>query len=121
MKLLPRALALSALCSSLSACLGPVSDAGDDAVEPTEQALVASPKKVAYYPLWTSGGDDLVASFPQAPASLPWTKITHINSPSPASMAAGAAPSSTRAAPPSPPGRARPRRSSATATPTTRA
>src|SRR5439155_3279133 len=72
------ALPAIASCALLSACIGPV-PADHNAIDETEQALVASPKKVAYYPLWTSSGDDLVASFPQAPASLPWTKVTHIN------------------------------------------
>jgi GH18 family chitinase len=45
----------------------------------TQQPLVASPKKVSYYPVWSSTGDDFTVGYPQPPSDVPWTKITHIN------------------------------------------
>jgi GH18 family chitinase len=45
----------------------------------SQQTIVSSPKKIAYYPIWSSTGDDLTVTYPEPPANIPWTKITHIN------------------------------------------
>jgi GH18 family chitinase len=45
----------------------------------TQQSVISNPRKIAYYPIWSSTGDDLTVTYPEPPASIPWTKITHIN------------------------------------------
>jgi GH18 family chitinase len=71
--LLPALAAVATACTAGSAGLEPAP------VELARQALVASPKKIAYYPVWSSAGDDTAAPSPQAPSSLPWGKLTHVN------------------------------------------
>jgi len=36
-------------------------------------------KRIGYYPIWDNAGDDLTVTYPQAPASVPWSQITHLN------------------------------------------
>src|SRR5690242_10451016 len=71
------ATALTGLCLLSAACQQLGQDPGG--LSTSTKALVASPKKVAYYPVWAGGGDDLTVGYPQAPSAVPWTKITHIN------------------------------------------
>jgi chitinase len=47
--------------------------APSESVGQTEQALVSSPVRLAYYAVWAS------ATTPEPPGNVPWGKITHVN------------------------------------------
>ena len=36
-------------------------------------------KRIGYYPVWPQTGDDLIVTYPQAPANVPWTSVSHLN------------------------------------------